>query len=139
MMRTVLDTNVLVSALISPFGNESQALGAVLERRIIPCLSRRILEEYAEVLARPKFRFSPEEIDGLLGMLEANGLLFDPDSATGASPDPGDDAFIACALAADAEFIVTGNKRDFPAESCGQAKVVSARELMESLRGLQPR
>jgi putative PIN family toxin of toxin-antitoxin system len=133
MIRTVLDTNVLVSALISPFGNEAQALDAVLKGRITPCLSRKILTEYAEVFARPKFGFRRKEIDGLMGLLESNGLLFEPASAAGTSPDPGDEDFIACALEAGAEFIVTGNKRHFPADSCGRSRVVSARELMEHL------
>lgn len=137
MIRTVLDTNVLVSALISPFGNEAQALDAVQERRITPCLSNSILEEYAEVLARPKFGFAWDEIQGLVGLLKLNGLLFEPAPLTGASPDPGDEKFIECALDADAEFIVTGNKRHFPEKSCGRAKVVSARETMELLKQRQ--
>ena len=86
-----------------------------------------------KVLARPKFSFAPDEIAGLIGLLQSRGLLFEPSPAPGASPDPGDDDFIACALAAEAEFIVTGNKRHFPAESCGRTRVVSARDLMEIL------
>lgn len=134
MIRIVLDTNVLVSALISPFGNEAQALVAVHKGRITPCLSPNILAEYAEVLARPKFGFAPNEIDGLIGMLTSKGLMFEPAPAAGASPDSGDDDFIACALEARAELIVTGNKRHFPAEACGRAKVVSARELVELIK-----
>ena len=134
MIRVVLDTNVLVSALISPFGNESLVLQAVQKGRIEPFFSERIVEEYTEVLARPKFNFAHDEIKGLIELLRAQGSLFEPASVAGASPDPGDDDFIACALAANAAFLVTGNKRHFPAESCGQTKVVSARELLESIR-----
>lgn len=134
MIRMVLDTNVLVSAVISPFGNEAQVLDAVQAGRIVPCLSRSILEEYTDVLGRPKFGFKPEKTDRIRRLLQLNGLLFEPSPVTGASPDPGDDEFIACALQANAKFIVTGNKRHFPEKSCGQAKVVSARELMELLR-----
>lgn len=137
MRRVVLDTNVLVSALVSPFGNPAQVLQAVQQSKIKPCLSREIIEEYKEVLARPKFNFAPHEIDGLIELLRANGLMLNPAPAIGASPDPGDDDFIACALAADAEFLVTGNKRHFPAQSCGQTKVVSARELLEIVNTLQ--
>jgi len=133
MIRVVLDTNVLVSALISPFGNESMVLHAVQQGRIVPCLSRAILKEYTEVLARPKFSFAPDEIGGLVALLRAQGSIFAPGFAAGASPDPSDDEFIACALAASAAFLVTGNKRHFPAKSCGQTKVVSARELLESI------
>jgi putative PIN family toxin of toxin-antitoxin system len=137
MIRTVLDTNVLVSAMLSPFGNEAQVLGAVRRGSIVPCLSPAILAEYCAVLSRPKFGFAQDEILGLIGMLEAKGLLLEPVPATGASPDPGDDDFIACALAADADFIVTGNKRDFPADSCKPSRVVSARELMAYLNETQ--
>jgi putative PIN family toxin of toxin-antitoxin system len=137
MMRVVLDTNVLVSALLSPFGNEAQALDAVRMGRIIPCLSAKILGEYAEVLARPKFGFSSDEIHGLAGLLQSVGIMFEPASAAGASTDPKDEEFIACALEADAEFIVTGNKRHFPPGSCGRTKVVSARELVELLHESQ--
>ena len=134
MIRVVLDTNVLVSALISPFGNEAQALDVVQKDRIIPCISPRILTEYAAVLARPKFGFGRDEIDGLIELLKTKGLLFEPTPAPGVSPDSGDDDFIACALEAHAEFIVTGNKRHFPTEACGRARVVSAREMMELLK-----
>ena len=133
MIRAVIDTNVLVSALISPFGNPALCVAAIQHGRIAPCFSMAMLAEYEEVLARPRFSFARDEIDGLIGLLRAKGLLFDPIPAPGASPDPKDAGFIACALAADADFLVTGNKRHFPAESCGRTAVVSARELLEFL------
>lgn len=139
MIRTVVDTNVIVSSLISPLGNEAQILDAVQRGRITPCLCWSILEEYADVLARPKFQFSKGNIEGLLGLLRAKGIMFEPNPSPGVSPDPGDDDFIACAVAGDAEFIVTGNKRDFPAKSCGEMKVVSARELLDYLNTPQSR
>lgn len=134
MIRAVLDTNVLISALLSPFGNESQALDAVQTGKITPCFSNGILEEYAEVLARPKFGFAREEIEGLVDLLKSKGLLFETARVAGTSPDPGDEQFIGCALEASAEFLVTGKKRHFPEKSCGRARVVSARELMELLK-----
>jgi putative PIN family toxin of toxin-antitoxin system len=132
-MRVVVDTNVLVSAMLSPFGNEAQVLDATHKGRVAPCLSRAILSEYASVLARPKFGFPKEEINELIGTLQSKGWLIDPQPAPRASPDPGDDDFIACALFANAEFIVTGNKRHFPVASCGLSRVVSARELLAFL------
>jgi putative PIN family toxin of toxin-antitoxin system len=133
MTRAVLDTNVIVSALISPFGNEALVLLAVQKEQVTPCLCRAIIDEYAGVLTRPKFNFARHEIDSLIRLLQARGLLLEPLPAPGASPDPNDEPFIACALAAGAEFLVTGNKRHFPAQSCAPAKVVSARELIEFL------
>ena len=103
-----------LSALISPFGNEALVLLAVQKEQVTPCLCRAIIDEYAGVLTRPKFNFAQHEIDGLIGLLQARGLLLEPLPAPGASPDPYDEPFIACALAAGAEFLVTGNKRHFP-------------------------
>ncbi|MGO8759482.1 MAG: putative toxin-antitoxin system toxin component, PIN family [Terracidiphilus sp.] len=133
MIRAVLDTNVIVSALISPFGNEALVLLAVEKRRLTPCFSPSILAEYTGVLSRPKFDFAQREIDGLIELLRRAGLLFEPPPSVGASPDPKDEPFIACAQAAGAAFLVTGNKRHFPAQFYGQARVVSAREMIEFL------
>jgi len=130
MIRVVLDTNVLVSALLTPFGNEAQVLDAVGKGGIAPCFSSEILAEYSGVLARPKFGFRQGEVLQLIALLRRSGLLFEPTPLPGASPDPGDDSFIACAFASKAKFIVTGNRRHFPAEACGETKVVSARELL---------
>jgi putative PIN family toxin of toxin-antitoxin system len=138
MIRVVLDTNVLVSAMLTPFGNEAQALSAVRRGVLLPCLSRAILDEYAAVLARRKFGFEDAEIRALIEMLQEKGLFFEPAPATGLSPDPGDDDFIACALQAAADFIVTGNKKHFPEASCGKCRVVSARELTDLLPKILP-
>lgn len=133
MIRVVLDTNVVVSALISPFGNESLIIHAVQIGRVVPCYSRAIADEYAGVLARPKFNFPPDVIHGLLSLFTSTGQLVVPRRKKRLSPDPKDDDFIACAITANADFLVTGNKRHFPAGSYGSTRVVSARELMEFL------
>jgi uncharacterized protein len=83
------------------------------------------------VLARPKFSFSTDEVDALIALVRDQGEQV---SAAGAirgvrSPDPDDQMFLACAQAAGVEFIVTGNKRDFPAPGAG-IEVVSAGELL---------
>jgi putative PIN family toxin of toxin-antitoxin system len=114
LIRAVIDTNVLVSALISPTGNEALILLAIHQGLVRLCFSEEILTEYAGVLARRKFTFSPDDIEALLAMLREQGELFAPHPSPIASPDPCDQKFLACAAAARAEFIVTGNKRDFP-------------------------
>lgn len=133
MTRIVLDTNVVVSALIQPFGNEAQVIHAVLAGTVTPCFSNEMLEEYAGVLARPKFGFPPPTIAGLLEMLQSRGSLVAPAPLPRLSPDPKDDPFIACVVSARAVFLVTGNRRHFPAKAYGCAKVVSARELLVAL------
>jgi uncharacterized protein len=132
VIRAVIDTNVLVSALISPSGNEALTVLAIQQGLIKPYFSAEILQEYAEVLARPKFRFPPDEIQALIDLVRSRGeavsrlqqLLSSP------SPDPSDEKFLICARTAQVDYIVTGNKRDFPPQSCEGFRVVNARELL---------
>lgn len=133
MIRAVIDTNVIVSGLLSPSGNEALILLAIQQGILRPCLSAEILDEYAAVLARPKFGFSPDEIAALMTMLRGVGELFEPQPSPIASPDPGDTKFLDCAGAAQAGFIVTGNKRDFPGPRFGPTRVVNAGELLDRI------
>ncbi len=133
MIRAVIDTNVLVSALLSASGNEALILLAVHQGMIRPCFSAAILEEYTAVLARPRFAFSPDEIAALLAMLRGKGELFLPENLPVRSPDPADTKFLHCAQAAQADFIVTGNKRDFPDSPYGVTRVVNATELIDRI------
>jgi predicted nucleic acid-binding protein len=85
------------------------------------------------VLARPKFAFPPEEIEALLAMLQGKEEILRPEESPVVSPDPADTKFLHCAQAAKAEFIVTGNKRDFPDAPYGSIRVVSAGELLDRI------
>lgn len=132
MIRAVIDTNVFVSALIAPAGNEALIVLAIRHGWVTPCFSAEMLEEYAEVLARRKFSFPIDEIDGLIALVRTRGeqvYAAGPLRGTG-SPDPGDEKFLACAQTAGVDFIVTGNKRDFPAPGAG-IEVVNATELLD--------
>ncbi|MDQ2803801.1 MAG: putative toxin-antitoxin system toxin component, PIN family [Pseudomonadota bacterium] len=133
MIRAVIDTNVLVSGLLSPNGNAALVLLAVQQGLVHPCFSDAILDEYTAVLGRPRFGFSPEEIDALLLMFRTKGEFFQPDASPIRSPDPADTKFIHCALAANADYLVTGNKRDFPDASYGSTRVVNVAELIDQV------
>ena len=71
-------------------------------------------------------------------MLQGKGEIFRPEESPVVSPDPADTKFLDCAQAARADFIVTGNKRDFPDGSYGATRVVSAGELLDRARMLLP-
>lgn len=132
MIRAVIDTNVLVSAMISPRGNEALLVLAISQGFVTACFSRDILHEYSEVLVRSKFGFFRAEVSRLIEMLQSDGeLLTTHPQVHGKSPDPGDDKFIACALSAHADFLVTGNKRDFPEHLLTPTRVVRAGELLD--------
>jgi putative PIN family toxin of toxin-antitoxin system len=131
VIRAVIDTNVVVSGLLSPAGNEALILLAIHQGLVRPCFSEEILEEYAGVLARPKFAFPADEIAALLAMFRDRGELIVPNASTAVSVDPGDTKFLQCAETAQADYLVTGNKRHFPEASYGVTRVVSAGELLD--------
>ncbi len=70
MIRAVIDTNVLVSAMISSGGNDALVIIAIHQGLLVPYFSPEILEEYKDVLLRPRFGFSAEDVDALMGLLQ---------------------------------------------------------------------
>lgn len=130
MIRAVLDTNVLVSAMISSAGNEALLVMAINQGLVVPCYSEEILEEYSGVLCRKRFGFAADSVRALLDLFRRQGDLIDAPPLTGVSPDPGDDKFIACAAAGKVDFLVTGNKRHFPGSQLMGARIVNAGELL---------
>jgi uncharacterized protein len=133
-VRIVLDTNVLVSGLISPNGPPADILRLLETGLIVPCFSERILGEYREVLTRAEFQFPADRIGRLLQRLETVGELIVSGPVSGEFPDPKDAPFLEAALAAYADFLVTGNLRHFPVRLRRGVAVVSPREFIEALR-----
>ena len=72
-MLVVIDTNILVSALWSKNGAPARILSLIISGGLIPCYDYRILNEYKEVLIRPKFKFTSGEVSALLGWIADNG------------------------------------------------------------------
>jgi len=103
------------------------------------CHDKLILAEYAEVLARPRFKFDPKRVREVLTKLEVDGLAVDASEHSDLDlPDPDDEPFLAVALAASADFLVTGNLADYPPDKRRGCVVVSPAVFMEHWRKLQP-
>ncbi|MBC8216893.1 MAG: putative toxin-antitoxin system toxin component, PIN family [Planctomycetes bacterium] len=113
-MKVVLDTNVVVSGLISPFGNPADILRMVSSGEIQLCFDARILMEYKEVLRRPKFQFEEEKVRSLLDQIERCGQTVAARPLESPLPDPDDDPFLEVAIAGKADCLVTGNIGHFP-------------------------
>lgn len=110
----VLDTNVVVSAYLSPFGPPARILDLVMSGKLEILLDERILAEYTEVLLRPRFRIAREAIEALVDYLshEAEFVLADPLSIV--LPDMDDLPFLEVAVAGRADALVSGNLKDYP-------------------------
>src|SRR5437899_11341258 len=90
--------------MIAASGNEALLLLAIDHELVSPCFSAEILQEYEQVLRRPKFGFEALEMESLLNLIRRQGEFIHSAPIPPLSPDPGDDKFIACALAAKSEF-----------------------------------
>lgn len=135
-MKIVLDTNVIVSGLLQPLGNPAKVLTLALAGAVRFCHDKRMLAEYAEVLARPRFKFDERMVREVLAKFDADGQSV---NATGQRdldlPDADDEPFLAVALTASADYLVTGNLADYPAEKRRGCAVISPAEFMEVWRG----
>ena len=130
-MRAVIDTNVLVSALINPKGTPARLVNEIRTLTLTPVVSQAVLEEYGEVLRRPQFNFPLTIVNELLDDMVALALHIRPDAVLPASlPDPDDAPFIAVARTA-ACPIVTGNARHFPAKY--GVEILSPAECLQRL------
>ncbi|MGB9792843.1 MAG: putative toxin-antitoxin system toxin component, PIN family [Thermacetogeniaceae bacterium] len=132
-MKVVLDTNVLVSALLTPFGPAARVLDAVLTGKLSLVLDDRILHEYEDVLSRERFGFAQEDVKALLEFLRSEGVEVVAAPLKIELPDPDDLMFVEVAVSGGADAIVTGNKKHFPEGSCGGIPVMSPAEILSSL------
>ena len=128
----VLDTNVVVSAHLKEHGLERFVLDLVLADKLTLFISTEILEEYAGVLSRRKFRLDSEKIASSLRLIEQAARRVRPEHKLTAAKDPDDNKFLECAAAGQVDYLVTGNKRHFP-KGWGKVRVVNARELLEAI------
>ena len=129
-MNIVLDTNVLVSALLSPFHAPGRILDLLLTGKVRLVYDDRILAEDRAVLLRPKFGFDRRSVEELLDECAKSGLPVAAPPLKLNLPDPTDTAFAEVAAAAEAS-LVTGNGRHFPAEGCAGITVLSPAAFLE--------
>ncbi len=133
-MKIVLDTNVLVAGLLSPFGPCAQIVRMVSSGELTLCLDARILSEYDEVLHRPKFRFRIDKIAALLDYIEHTGIIAASAPLPDALPDPNDQPFLEVAVAGQAACLITGNRVHFPAKHCQGVTVFSPSDFLAFYR-----
>ncbi len=112
-MLVVIDTNILVSALWSRNGAPARVLSMIISGMLIPCYDYRILNEYRDVLTRPKFKFSNGEVSALLEWIVDNGRSVIAEPLDAAFMDEADKKFYEVAKFCGAKLI-TGNIKHFP-------------------------
>lgn len=127
--RVVYDTNVIVSATLNPGRIPASLVALAMEGSVKLFLSSQILDEYREVLRRPAFGFEPSAVEAFLSDLAETAVMVYPTKRATSALDEADNRFLECAEEAKADYIVTGNKKDFPFAEFEGAKIVSPAEF----------
>lgn len=130
----VIDTNVLVSGLISR-NKTSPPVGILkyllVERGvIIPLYNDEIIKEYENVLKRDKFNIEPKLVDAVIDRIKTSGISCERIASKEMFADANDIVFYEVALSKDDSYLVTGNIKHFPKVDC----VVTPGEMVEIIR-----
>jgi putative PIN family toxin of toxin-antitoxin system len=141
MIRAVLDTNVLLSALRSRNGASFEILSRFADNQFVMIIGNTVLSEYDEVLKRecPAFGISLESVDRYLDAICARASFFKTSSFwKPALPDPDDEAFAQLALEAKVGYMVTHNLRHFPTDRLPALKITTPKEFLHILQTAKP-
>jgi uncharacterized protein len=136
-MRVVLDTNILISALIRPKSEARQMVEAAKSGRIALVTCDAQFEEFRRVIRYPKVQryISPAEAGTMLNELRELALYYVVNEQVEVSPDPADNYLFALAQASEADYLVTSDKDDVLAlGKQGKTQIVSLRKLREILK-----
>lgn len=126
----VIDTNVLISAMLKWNSIPGNVVELAFDGPIVPVLNEQIVEEYREVLSRPKFHLTEAIISDVLENIQRRGIFINADFIDIELPDPKDRVFYEVVMekrkAGDA-YLVTGNIKHFPIKPF----IVTPREMMD--------
>jgi putative PIN family toxin of toxin-antitoxin system len=133
-MKIVLDTNVFVSGLLTPFGPGGEIVRMVFSGELTLCIDARILAEYKDVLNRPKFKFNKDPIGILLDFIKKYGHFISSSPLKNRLPDPGDEPFLEVAIAGKVKSLITGNRKHYPSSVFKGINIFSPSEFIEFYR-----
>ena len=125
----VIDTNVLVSALIRKESIPGLVVSHALEGKIIPLVNAEILEEYNDVLRRRKFKFDERAVEVIIAGIISRAIHVDAVKIDDYLPDPKDAVFYEVVMESRKEhdaYLVTGNLKHFPQRTF----IVTPREML---------
>jgi putative PIN family toxin of toxin-antitoxin system len=130
-MKIVLDTNVLISGIFWE-GNESKILKACKTEDLINYISPEILNEFYRVLLYPKFKLSSDEIESALETVIKLSNIVNPEIKIDIiKDDPIDNIFIECAITANANYIVSGDKHLLKLKEFKGIQIANCRKIID--------
>lgn len=129
-MRVVIDTNILVSGLLSPYGASAEIVRMLVAGSLELLYDARIISEYEEVLARKKFSFDKEKVGYLMEFIAHFGVPVSAMPLSRHLPDQNDEPFLEIAITGKAECLITGNVTHYPIKSRRKTRVLTPRQFL---------
>ena len=132
----VIDTNVIVSAMLNPDSIPGLVLKYALAGIIIPLLNKDIFDEYRDVISRDKFAFDKKDIDDVLSSIKQKAITLERTATEEQFVDQKDIVFYEIVLTARSEtesYLVTGNIKHFP----NKPFVVTPKEMVDIINNTQ--
>lgn len=134
MLKVVYDAHVIVSAALKEESLPALLLSLGLEGKVRFFVSLALVQEYQRVLERPRFKFGHKEIMEFMGKINPKAIMVNPTKELDVlKVDKSDHRILECALKAQVDFIITGNKKHFPFEEFRGSKIVSPREFLSKI------
>ena len=141
MTRIVIDTNLLVSAILTPGGNPAKILKLILERKLNLIISPAILKEARQVFNYPKLiklleknKITSAEVDGFLDKMSKIAVITPGQLNVDAIPeDPADNKILACAVEGGADYIISGDHHLTDLKIFQGIKIVGPAAFLKSL------
>lgn len=133
MLLIVLDTNVLVSGMLSKKGPPGKILDLILSNQIQVAYDPRIINEYQEVLVRPELKLDANKVNTIVNQIELSGKFIEPNKlSTKGYSDPDDIMFAEVFITSNAEALITGNLRHYKPLLEQNASVLSPAQFLET-------
>ena len=133
MQKIVIDTNIIVSALIGSGYPTQIIFDLVLGKKIIVCSSFEVFAEYIEVLRRERFAKYPQfltKAEIVLNKIDELSLKFIPTIKLQVIDDKSDNKFLELGITANADFLITGNTHHFKMKEYQNIKIVTPEEYI---------
>ena len=137
MQKIVIDTNVIVSSLIQKNYPYFIVYELFLENKFELCISEKLIDEYYDVLTRPKFKKFPDFFncaEKILTNIELKAKKFSPTITLELISDNSDNMILELAEECSADFIITGNITDFTFPTYKQTKILTPKEYWDKYK-----
>jgi len=131
-VKIVLDTNIIVSALLSPSGNSARIMAFVLDGIITLVYDNKVLVEYLDVLNRKNLRIDNELVNSVIDFISKEGEFRIASPQKAKFVDEDDRVFYELYKSDGIDFLITGNTRHFPHEK----GIVSPKKFLEEISGV---